>query len=62
MAAQNVRFGSLADITTRSRHVRFTPDNGHSSVQVECPKSATSGHLALLKQSVRAAQALSEFE
>jgi hypothetical protein len=26
----DVRFGSLADITTRSRHVRFTPDNGHS--------------------------------
>jgi hypothetical protein len=30
----DVRFGSFADITTRSRHVRFTPDNGHSSVQV----------------------------
>ena len=37
-------FGSLADITARSRHVRFTPDSGHSSVQVGCPKSATSGH------------------
>jgi hypothetical protein len=36
----HVRFGSLADITTRSRHVRFTLDNGHSSVQVGCPKSA----------------------
>jgi len=26
-----VRFGSLADITTRSRHVRFTPDSGRSA-------------------------------
>ena len=30
--------GSLADLTSRSRHVRFTPDSGHSSVQVGCPK------------------------
>ena len=42
-----VRFGSLADITARSRHVRFTPESGHSSVQVGCPKSATSGHPAV---------------
>ena len=34
----NVRFGSLADITARSCHVRFTPDSGHSSVQE--PKKA----------------------
>jgi hypothetical protein len=27
----NVRFGSLADITARSRHVRFTPDSGRSA-------------------------------
>jgi hypothetical protein len=39
-----VSFGSLADITGRSCHVRFTPDSGHSSVQVGCPKSAISGH------------------
>jgi hypothetical protein len=26
--AQTVRYGSLADITARSRHVRFTPNNG----------------------------------
>ena len=39
----NVRFGSLADITARSRHVRFTPNSGHSSVQLECPKSAING-------------------
>ena len=37
-------FGSLADKTTRSRHVRFTPDSGHSSVRVGCLKSANSGH------------------
>src|SRR6185295_3396215 len=29
----DVRFGSLADITTRSRHVRFTPHNGHWAAQ-----------------------------
>ena len=42
----NVRFGSLADIPRCSRHVRFTPNNGHSSAQVGCPKSAISGHLS----------------
>jgi hypothetical protein len=31
----NVRYGSLADITVRSRHVRFTPDSGHSSVHLD---------------------------
>ena len=41
---RNVGFGSLADITARSRHVRFAPDIGHSSVQVGCPKSAKSRH------------------
>jgi len=30
----HVRFGSLADITTRLRHVRFTPDSEHSSEPV----------------------------
>ena len=40
----DVRFGSIADITPRARHVRFTPDSGHSSVQVVCPLSAKSGH------------------
>jgi hypothetical protein len=38
--------GSLAHITGRSHHVRFTPDSGHSSVRVGCPKSARSGHYA----------------
>jgi hypothetical protein len=38
----NVRNGSLADITTRSRHVCFAPESGHSSEQVGCPKSAIS--------------------
>ena len=32
--AADVRFGSLADIIQRQRHVRFTPDSGHSSVPV----------------------------
>jgi hypothetical protein len=43
-ADSNVCYGSLADITTRLRHVRFTPDSGHSSERVGCPKSAISGH------------------
>src|SRR6478672_960293 len=43
-AKADVRFGSLVDIKARSRHVRFTPDNGHSSVRVGCPKSAKSRH------------------
>jgi hypothetical protein len=41
---RDVRFGSLADMTACSRHVRFTPDSGHSSVQVGCPLSANSRH------------------
>jgi hypothetical protein len=36
----DVRFGSLADIAARSRHVRFTPNSRHSSVHVGRPKSA----------------------
>ena len=38
----NVRFGSLADITARSRHVRFTPDSGHSSASWPCPLASDS--------------------
>lgn len=34
-----VRFGSLADISQRNRRVRFTPESGHSVVQMECPIS-----------------------
>jgi DNA-binding transcriptional ArsR family regulator len=40
--AVNVRYGSLADIAARSRHVRFTLDSGHSSVQLGCPLRARS--------------------
>jgi hypothetical protein len=32
------------DIIQRQCHVRFSPDSGHSSVQVGCLKSANSGH------------------
>ena len=39
-----VRFGSLADIVQRPGHVCFTPNSGHSSVQVGCPKSANCRH------------------
>jgi hypothetical protein len=43
-ADANVHFGSKTDFDLRSRHVRFTANSGHSSVQLECPKSANSGH------------------
>ena len=41
-APQNVRFGSKADITSRPRHFRFSPNSRHSSVQVECRLGARS--------------------
>jgi len=34
-AARHVRFGSLADITTDSSHVRFNPERGHKSVSAK---------------------------
>src|SRR6185436_4324108 len=34
------------DFDLRSRHSRFTPNSGHLSVQLECPKSARSRHRA----------------
>ena len=30
----NVRYGSLADILTSPRHVRFTPNSGHAEVGI----------------------------
>jgi hypothetical protein len=44
----NVRYGSLAHIRADMRDVSFTPDSGHSSVQVRCPLSAMSGELFLV--------------
>src|SRR6516225_1150009 len=40
----DVRFGSEADIGARPRHVRFTPESGHSVAHLGCPLCATSGH------------------
>jgi hypothetical protein len=48
------RFGSLADIAARSRHVRFAPDSGHLSAQVGCPKSAISGYAGQASRYARA--------
>ena len=36
----NVRFGSLADIASRPRHVRYSPQSGHSLARVARPLSA----------------------
>src|SRR5262249_971833 len=33
----DVRFGSKADISQRNRHVRFTPESGHSQCTSPCP-------------------------
>ena len=40
--SNDVRFGSLADIRTRIRDVRFTPKSGHAQRQDQCPLSANS--------------------
>ena len=37
---RHVRFGSLADVGAGVEDVRFTPESGHSSERVGCPKSA----------------------
>jgi hypothetical protein len=34
------------------KKVRFTPESGHSSERVGCPKSANSGHLTLYSGAV----------
>jgi hypothetical protein len=39
----SVRHGSEADIALRPRHVRFTPQGGHSQVTVRCPLCANKG-------------------
>ena len=38
-----VRYGSLADISERTRDVRFTPESGHTERQHRRPLSANSG-------------------
>jgi len=43
----HVRFGSLADICAAKRHVRFTPESGHSERQTQCLLSANSGHFLI---------------
>jgi len=40
----DARFGSLADVAARSRHVRFAPKSGLKSHMRRCPLSAKSGH------------------
>src|SRR5262249_17405909 len=47
-----VRFGSLADICSAKRHVRFAPKSGHVRCKRECPLWAKSGHNTLLRRFV----------
>jgi hypothetical protein len=42
-----VRFGSLADMATGQRDVRFTPESGHLQCTSACPLSAKSGQAVL---------------
>ena len=42
--ANNVRFGSKADICSAKRYVRFTPNSGHARCTSPCPLCANSGH------------------
>ena len=39
---RHVRYGSLADISERTRDVRFTPESGHAERQHRRPLSAIS--------------------
>ena len=43
-SADDVRFGSLADMATLIGDVRFTPNSGQTQSQSACPLSANSGH------------------
>jgi hypothetical protein len=43
-AAPDVRFGSLADIVQRLRHVRYSPQSGHSPARSTCLLCAISRH------------------
>jgi hypothetical protein len=48
----DVRFGSKADIRAAKRHVRFTPESGHSQRQYQCPLWAKSGHWRVYNVSI----------
>ena len=49
----NVRFGSLADVSERTRDVRFTSESGHAERQHRRPLSAKSGHRRSCEQSLK---------
>jgi hypothetical protein len=44
LSSRDVRFGSLADISRRDRHVRFTPESRHVRCNQKCLLWANSGH------------------
>src|SRR6478752_2050720 len=45
----HVRLGSLADISERTRDVRFTPESGHAELQHRRPLSARSRHMSAVQ-------------
>jgi hypothetical protein len=52
--------GSLADICSAKRHVRFTPKSGHVQCNSVCPLCANSGHLHCTSRSGNNAAAREE--
>ncbi len=50
----NVRFGSLADIASRPRHVRYSPQSRHSSARFARPAIGQCERLPLLRRSASA--------
>ena len=48
LIGSTVRFGSLADICTAKRHVRFSPNSGHVRCTSRCLLCANSGHRDLI--------------
>jgi hypothetical protein len=54
-ATNDVRFGSVADIASRTRHVRYSHQSGHSSARFARLLCAKSGHLTRLNSPFTAA-------
>jgi len=45
----DVRSGSETDFDSCERHFRFIPNSRHSSVQLECPRTAMNGRSDLAR-------------
>src|SRR6476619_6833053 len=54
-ARESVGFGSKADIASRPRHVRYSPQSGHSSARIAGLLSANNRHERRVRHSTQAA-------